>query len=139
MLAAIPHPEGRLVLFNSEMIGDPDKKALLTALYGELAAAWFDGEKQPILDEGCLFLSETQHPFEVAVFRCIHEGDVQGGSSSVLGICAQRKAYITDAWQGSEYEDVTAGAVVTCIGAYVILAVSKDTDTAIRAAEKLIS
>jgi hypothetical protein len=97
MLEATTPIDGRTLSLKA--MGDAQlDDTLLTALYGSSAARWGGTDKFALVDDGCIYLSETQHPFELAVFRCISESDVSGGKMSVLGVCASRLEAIQTAW-----------------------------------------
>ena len=138
MLNSVEAPQGRIRSFSSFNQGSLLSSDLLTALYGSTAAKWYQTNEQAVIDDGALYLSEILHPFELAVFRCIDEGDTSGSIASVLGVCASRLELIRKAWQGTTYENYINRAIVTCYDGYVLLVVAKDPDTAIKAARNYI-
>ena len=129
--------DGRMLSLKA--MGDAQLDAtLLTALYGASASRWGGTDKFALVDDGCIYLSEIQHPFELAVFRCIDESDVSGGRMSVLGVCASRLEAIQTAWQGSSYDLCAQNAILTYYGTYVILIVADNPTPILKAAQKAI-
>ncbi len=138
MLDGTTPPDGRFLSLTS---ADKSKRLsadLLTALYGTPASKWYQSGAYSVVNDGAIYLSEVMHPFELAVFRCINEGDVSGGMASVLGVCSTRLETIRAAWQGSDYEVYVQNAVVTYCDGYVLLVVAEDPDAVVKAAEKVI-
>ena len=138
MLSEINPPDGRLMSLTSADESKRLSAELLTALYGAPASTWYQGGAYSVVNDGAIYLSEVMHPFELAVFRCINEGDVSGGMASVLGVCSARLDTIRTAWQGSDYEAYVQNAVVTYYGGYVFLVVAEDPETVVKAAIKSI-
>ncbi len=138
MLSVVSHPKGRCRSFSAAPEAGGLTEALLSALYGTPAGQWYQSGSFSVIDDGAIFLSETMHPFELAVFRCVDEGDVSGGMASVLGVCAARLDLIRKAWQGSEYETCANQGIVTFYRAYVILVVAEDPEPLIKAAKRAI-
>lgn len=138
MLSVAQPPDGQLRTITSSRETERLSTELLSALYGSSAGKWYQGGEYSIIDDGAVYLSEVMYPFELAVFRCINEGDVSGGLASVLGVCSGRIELIKAAWQGSAHEAFVQNATVTYCGAYVILVVAEDPEPMIQAAEKII-
>lgn len=138
MLSVAPHPKGRCRSLSATPEEGGLTETLLSALYGTTAGQWYQSGRFSVIDDGAIFLSETIHPFELAVFRCVDEGDVSGGIASVLGICSARLDLIRKAWQGSDYEVYTRQGVVTFYRAYVLLVVAEDPEPLIKAAKRAI-
>lgn len=138
MLNATTPSEGRIRTLTAETETQRLPTELLTALYGSTAEKWFEAGEGSLIDDGAVYLSEVMHPFEMAVFRCIDQGDVSGGMASILGVCASRLEIIKAAWQGSDYDTFVQNATVTYCGSYVILVVAEDPEPIIKAAKKVI-
>ena len=138
MLAATTPVEGDIRTLTAENEKQQISKELLSALYGSIAVKWIDTQGSTVVDDAAFYLSKVMHPYEVAVFRCVSEGDTTGGLTSVMGVCASRLDMIRNVWKGSEYEIVTQNAVVTCCGAYVLLIVAEDPEPLTKAAERII-
>ncbi len=134
----VSYPQGKVRTLTSEKETDRLSVDLLTALYGSTAGQWYQQGNDSILDDGAIYLSEVMHPFELAVFRCVDERDVDGGMASVLGLCSARLDVIRNTWQGSAYESYVGDAVVTYCQGFVLLVVAEDPDTVVKAAEKVI-
>ena len=138
MLKAAPHPQGSSRSLSTSPEAGGLTPTLLSALYGATAEKWIREGEFSVIDDAALFLSEAMHPFELAVFRCVDEGDVSGGMASVLGVCSGRLDLIKKAWSDSAYETCTQQGRVTFFDAYVILVVAEDPDPIIKAAKKAI-
>lgn len=115
---------------------------LVSGLYGATARQWIGQEGTTLLTDMSIYLSNRQHPFEIAVLRCkdtddIH-GHINGEFGSVLGTCQYRLMSIQNAWQDTEYQTYTTQGVVTWVGEYVLLLVCDDPQAAKKAAEKVI-
>ncbi len=83
------------------------------------------------------FLSSFEHPCELAVFECY----TQSGAYEVSKMCLARLGTLQSTWKSNkneEYAAYTENARVCVKGRYVIMAVSSDPETAIRAARKVI-
>ncbi len=111
---------------------------LLSALYGESARQWIGTSDDTLLDDAAIYLTEQQHPFELAVLRCKNQGDISGGEGSVLGICQSRLAAVRRAWQGSDYEKTSIQGTVIHYGQFVILVIAEDPQPLIQAAKRII-
>ncbi len=121
----------------------PDTKqalspTLLSALYGASARQWLGDSNDTVLDDAAIYLTEQQHPFELAVLRCRNQGDISGGEGSVLGICRSRVAAVNASWQGSEYEEVALKGTVVHDGPFVILVIAQEPELILKAAKKAI-
>lgn len=83
------------------------------------------------------FLSSFEHPCEFAVFECY----TKSGAYEVSKMCLARLGTLRNTWKNNKNEKYTAyaeNAQVCVKGRYVIMAVSSDPETAIRAARKII-
>lgn len=122
---------------------DPSTKqslspTLLSALYGASARQWLGDSKETVLDDAAIYLTQQQHPFELAVLRCRNQGDIAGGEGSVLGICQSRLAAVYLSWQGSEYEEVALQGTVVHYGSFVIMVIAQDPEPILKAARNAI-
>ncbi len=117
----------------SSYLGD----TLISALYGETARGLLvpeiDGTSAAVGD-AAIFLSVAPHPGELAVLRC---SDARG-TTTAAGICRARLDLIRRAWAGTEYEALTARAVVTVEDSFVLLIVAEDPEAVIDAARRAI-
>lgn len=111
---------------------------LISGLYGETSRQWFNQQGNAMIDDVAIYISNQQHPFEIAVFRCKNQVDISGGRGSVLGVCQNRLSFVQKAWQNTEFESYTRQGKVTFYGQYVLVVISDDADTAINAAKKAI-
>lgn len=131
MLLSVTAPDGCIRALNAPSDTQKLSLDLLAALYGGAVYSWYEAEGYAPIDDCAVYISEVIHPFELGVFRCKDEGEL----TSVLGLCAARLDVIKRTWQGSAYEAYVQNAVVTCSGAYVLLVVSDDPETIVKAAK----
>lgn len=107
---------------------------LLSALYGAAARRWLEGDEPPVCD-AALFLSEVQHPAELAVFRCA----TAEAAGAVAAVGRARLDTLTRHWNGGEYAAWLTSANVTVKDTYVLLVVSDDPAPLVRAALSAIA
>ena len=99
---------------------------LVAALYGRAMADLMrptaeSGGAAPVSD-AAMFLSMTEHPCELAVFRC---SDARAAATAAK-LCRARLEVIRNARADTEWAAVTERAVVTVEGSYVYLIVAED-------------
>ncbi len=82
-----------------------------------------------------LFLPTSDHPCELAVFRC----DTPDTASDTARLLCRRLDLIKSAKTSAEYSAILSTATVTVIDNYVMLIISKDPAQAVRAARSLIN
>ncbi len=138
MLSVAAPPDGMVRSLTAENDNQVLPLDLLTALYGPSTRQWYEDGARGVLDDGAVFLSTAMHPFEIAVFRCIDQGDILGGMASVFGICSARLDMIKNAWKKTDYASYTEKGMVTYVGNYVLLIMCDNPDDVIKAAEKAI-
>ena len=137
MLAETSPVAGKTYLLNGENPSNRMSDELLKGLYGEEAVD-FQNNGASAVNDGAIYLSEVMHPYELAVFRCVSEADIWNGSRGIMAICATRLDRVRKAWQGSEYQNIVEGGIVTCYENYVILVIAEDAESIVDAAKKRI-
>ncbi len=99
---------------------------LLSALYGEAARGLLSAdavaEGVAPINDAAIFLSESPHPCELAVFRC---SDARG-TATAAKLCRARLEAIRRAWAGTEHEELVERGAVVVEGAFVMLVVAED-------------
>ena len=104
--------------------------SLCIALYGDGAVP----KEWESVEEFSIFLTATEHPVELAVFRSLSSADAE----EVAELCARRLSVLRRFRRGTEYELYTARAQIAVFGRYVVMAVSADPEVAVEEARRVI-
>lgn len=132
MLACEEHlPAGNIYHYGAEE-GEAGylSESLCVALYGDgdVPAEW------EFVSDFAIYLSASEHPFEVAVFRC----DLGDGTEEVSELCTRRLAVLRNHFRGSDYEAYTSGGRVVILGSYVLMIVSSDAEISLSEARDAV-
>ncbi len=129
--AEIGLPAGKIYDLNAPE-GNPEylDERVIASLFGNgspppMRSGWLDM---------ALFMSTSDHPCELAVFLC----DSPDTASDTARLLCQRLDVIRTVKAKSEYSQMLDSASVTVMGNYVILAISSDTNNAIKIARAAI-
>ena len=98
---------------------------------------WGEGSPPPMRQgwiDLALFLPSSGHPCELAVFLC----DSPDTATDTARLLCRRLDVIRSNKKNAEYSVMLDSASVTIVGNYVILAVSSDTEKAIKIAREVI-
>ena len=124
-------PAGKIYDLNAPE-GNPEylDERVIASLFGNgspppMRSGWLDM---------ALFMSTSDHPCELAVFLC----DSPDTASDTARLLCQRLDIIRTVKAKSEYSQMLDSASVTVMGNYVLLAISSDTNNAIKIARAAI-
>lgn len=100
-------------------------------------ALWGGADEMQYVKEYSHFLSSFEHPCELAVFLCY----TKSGAHKVSQMCLRRISELSFTWKNvgnEDYMKYIRNAKVAVKGKYVIMAISSDAETAIKAAKSII-